>query len=94
MALVKVKLFAMPGVQMSESNHSIELENGPGIGEALVVLIKRFGKRFSEALFREPGVLRSYVRIFLNGEPLSDLTAEIPAAEGVAEVGIILPAAT
>ena len=85
-----VKLFGRLGQQMGERSFSIEIDEGVCLKTLLELLEQRFGEEFSEAIYREPGVLQTYTRIFLNDEPISDLSTRVTAPDGTAEVGLIL----
>ena len=93
-----VKLFGRLGLLLGERTVSLQLEPGARLADLLQALTERFGEQFSEAIFREPGVLQTYMRIFVNDERVDDLMMELPQGAGGAsgsatEVGLILLAA-
>ena len=88
--IVKVQLFGILGAMTRERLVVLNLSQGSTLGDVLMELGRRFGEGFHDRIFRAPGELFSYCRIFLNDIQVDDLTMKIEAKGPEAEVGIIL----
>lgn len=63
--------------------------------DLLQELNERFGPRFYASVFRVPGELHTYVRIFVNEEEVSSLDLPLPFQDGPTQVAVfLLPAMT
>lgn len=75
-----MKLFGILGLQMGERSVALQLAEGARLRDLFEVLGEHFGAKFGEAIFRQPGVLQTYVRIFLDDVPVDDLDTPLTAS--------------
>ncbi len=74
---------------------TLEVEESATCLDLLHHLADRFGPRFSSSLFRAPGELHTYVRVFLNEEEMRSLDRPLPLHDGRPQVAVfVLPAMT
>lgn len=74
---------------------TVEVEESVTCLDLLDHLADRFGPRFSSSLFRAPGELHTYVRVFLNEEEMRSLDRPLPLHDGRPQVAVfVLPAMT
>ncbi len=88
--LVSVRLFGILGILGNERLVTLPMAEGATLGDVLVELGKRFGREFMERIFRVPGEMHSYCRVFVNNDQVDDLNKELVVNGSAAEVGMIL----
>jgi hypothetical protein len=87
---VRIWPFGLLATQVTERPLVLHLPADASTGDAIAAMSDRYGRAFVRQLTPERGELARCCRLFVNGEPVEDLSVTLSAGGGAVDVEIIL----
>jgi len=87
---INVQLFGALAAAGGARSCKFELSAPATVADALAVLKERLGERLTANMLDHTGAKRRHCRLFVNGHPVEDVRAPLPASGEPAEIEIIL----